>query len=54
MNLKAGSCDSSTSAAVAYIAIIEQYGQAVMQQHSHLDTSKPSTSIVVAIESNLK
>ena len=54
MNLKASSYDSSTSAAVVYIAIIEQHEQVVMRPHSHLHTSKPSTSIVVTNERSLK
>ena len=52
MNLKAGSCDSSTSAAGEDIAITVQYELAVMPLHYHLNTS-PFTSIVV-IERSLK
>ena len=53
MNLKASSYDSSTFAAVEYIAITEQHELAIRLPHYHLNISEPSTSIV-AIERSLK
>ena len=53
MNLKASSYDSSTFAAVEYIAIAEQHELAIRPPRYHLDISEPSTSNV-AIERSLK